>query len=108
MNRKTILLSALLASMSLSGNLALAADPPPAGQEQIYGSQLMTEQERADYRARMRSTTSNDERERIRMEHHQQMKARAAKEGKTLPDEPPASRGGMMPPAGGMGPGSTR
>jgi hypothetical protein len=71
-------------------------------QEQVYGSQLMTQQERTAYRARMRAAKTQEERERIRAEHHEQMKARAKERGVTLPDEPPA-RGGGMGPGGGMG-----
>ncbi len=69
----------------------------------IYGSQLMTPQERNEFRERMRAAKSAEERERIRQEHHEQMKARAQERGLTLPDEPPARPGGMGP--GGMGPG---
>jgi hypothetical protein len=69
-------------------------------QEQIFGSQMMTEQERTEYRAKMRAATTAEERERIRKEHHEQMKARATERGMTLPDEPPARGGGL-----GMGPG---
>jgi hypothetical protein len=65
-------------------------------QEQIYGSQLMTEQERAEYRARMRAAATREEQENIRMEHHQQMRERAARQGITLPEEPPVKGGGMM------------
>ena len=72
---------------------------------QIYGSQLMTQQERNEYRTRMRAAKTAEEREQVRKEHHEQMKARAKEKGVTLPDEPPA-RGGMGPgPGGGMGPG---
>lgn len=74
-------------------------------QERIYGSQLMTPEERAAYRARMRSAKTLEERERIRAEHHEQMKARAKGKGITLPDEPPMRGGGMGPGGGGMGPG---
>ncbi len=73
----------------------------------IYGSQLMTQQERSAYRARMRSAKTAEEREQIRKEHHERMKIRAKEKGATLPDEPPA-RGmgrGTGPSGGGMGPG---
>jgi flagellar biosynthesis/type III secretory pathway protein FliH len=72
---------------------------------QIYGSQLMTQQERSEYRARMRAAKTQEEREQIRKEHHEQMKARAKEKGVTLPDEPPARGRGMGPGGGGMGPG---
>lgn len=74
-------------------------------QEQIYGSQLMTQQERTAYRARMRAAKTQEEREKIRAEHHEQMKMRAKEKGVTLPDMPPAMGGGMGPGGGGMGPG---
>lgn len=78
----------------------------------IYGYQMMTQQERNEYRQRMRAAKTQEERERIRAEHHEQMKARAQARGITLPDEPPAGRGpasagggmgGGMGPGGGMG-----
>jgi hypothetical protein len=80
------------------------------GQDQpIYGSQLMTQQERAEYQARMRAATTEQEREQIRLEHHAQMQERAKQQGVTLPDEPPAmGMGGqhMSPGQGGPGGGA--
>ena len=74
--------------------------------QDIYGSQLMTAQERDAHRNKMRAAKTEQERERIRAEHHEQMKVRAKERGVTLPDEPPAGRGpGMGPGGGGMGPG---
>ena len=40
-------------------------------QSNVYGWQLMTRQERAEYRARMRSLRRAQERERFRREHHE-------------------------------------
>ncbi len=74
-------------------------------QVQIYGSQLMTQQERAEYSARLRAAKTVKEREQIRTQHHELMKARAKAKGITLPDVPPA-RGMGMGPGGGMGPGN--
>jgi len=75
--------------------------------QQIYGSQLMTQQERDAHRNKMRSAKTYEEQQRIRNEHHEQMKVRAKERGVTLPDAPPAGHGpGMGPgPGGGMGPG---
>jgi hypothetical protein len=75
--------------------------------QDIYGSQMMTAQERNEYRNKMRAAKTAQERERIRAEHHEQMKMRAKERGVTLPDAPPAGHGpGMGPgPGGGMGPG---
>jgi hypothetical protein len=72
----------------------------------IYGSQLMTQQERAQYRERMRSLRTAQERERFRLEHHERMQERARARGIMLPVEPPARGGRGMGPGGqGMGPG---
>ncbi|MBZ0160665.1 MAG: hypothetical protein K8G79_11105 [bacterium] len=102
----------LTAALALSAGLALAADPEPAKeqaqtqkQEQVYGSQLMTPQERAEYRAKMRAAKTAEEREGIRKEHHKLMQERAKARGVTLPDEPPARGGGMGPGGHRMGPG---
>lgn len=86
---------------------AAATSPAPAAtstKPSIYGSQLMTPQERRDYRLRMRNAKTADERNSIRLEHHEAMKARAAERGLSLPDAPPA-RGAGMGPGGGMGQG---
>jgi hypothetical protein len=92
----------------LSGpGFALAADQESARQsaplqqtERIYGSQLMTGQERAEHRSRMLSAASAEEREQIRREHHEKMRLRAEERGMALPDEPPARGRGMGPQAG--------
>jgi len=74
-------------------------------QDEIYGSQLMTQQERDEHRARMRAARSIEEQEKIRMEHHELMKERAKVQGLALPESPPP-RGGkqMRPGSKGMGP----
>lgn len=122
MQKSKFVLSALTIAMCmmLNTNVSVAADQAQAQQktqdkaqkpEVIYGSQLMTRQERTEYRAKMRSLKTKEEREALRMEHHQQMQERAKARGKTLPDMPPAQGrgmgpcGGAMPCGGGMGPG---
>ena len=111
MKQKTLFLSALVSALSLSAGYALAADPQAAKenaqiqkQEQVYGSQLMTQEEQMAYRAKMRAAKTTEEREQLRKEHHEQMQERAKARGVTLPAEPPASGGGMGP-GGGMGSG---
>lgn len=78
--------------------------------ERIYGSEMMTPQERLEYQNRMRVLKTEQEREAFRLEHHKLMQERAKAQGKTLPDMPPAGMGpGMMGPGVGpgmMGPGS--
>lgn len=113
MMKRPLVVSVLASAVSLSAGLALADDQDRTQekvqtqkQEQIYGSQLMTQQERAEYRAKMRAAKTAEELEKIRSEHHEHMKERAKERGVTLPDEPPARGGGMGPGAGGMSPGS--
>lgn len=94
--------AAVVLAVALSFPLLSAAQ----NQAPIYGSQLMTQQERAEYRAKMRSLSTTQEREQFRLEHHQRMQERARERGLTLPDEPPARGGRGMGPGGqGMGPG---
>ena len=101
MLRKTMGLSALLAALLVASGGALAAD---AAQEPIFGSQLMSEQERTVHRARMWAAQSDEARNAIRAEHHEQMRARAQERGVTLPETPPA-RGAGMGQGRGMGQG---
>ncbi len=56
MFKKPLLISAMASSLLLAFNPGFAADPPvqKQAQEQVYGSQLMTEQERAAYQSKMR------------------------------------------------------
>lgn len=74
-------------------------------EEPIYGSQMMTEQERNEHRAQLRSAATEQERDQIRRTHHDQMRARAKERGVTLPEEPPP-RGQGLGPGPGAGPGS--
>lgn len=113
MLKKTLMMSALTGALALATGFALADDQERSQKkdkaqkkEQLYGSQLMTKEERTEYRSRMRAAKTAEEREQIRNEHHEQMKARAKERGVSIPDEPPARGPGMMGPGGGgMGPG---
>jgi hypothetical protein len=97
--------SALATLFLLSTGVAFADEKPSQDKsrekkneqkdEQVYGSQLMTPQERMDHRAKMRVAKTSAEREKIRKEHHDKMKARAKERGVTIPDEPPVRGGGM-------------
>lgn len=73
-------------------------------QDRIYGSQLMTQQEQNGYRDRVRLAKTEQEREKIRAEHHERMVARAKERGVTLPDQP-TTRAGQGRAVGGGGPG---
>ena len=61
---------------------------------------MMTEQERIEYRARMRTAKTAEEREQIRLEHHERMKERAKERGLSMPETPPR-RGGVGRGMGG-------
>ena len=92
MNRKKSVLHCMIGVLSLSAVIA-AADPSPvqkiaATQEQVYGSQLMTLEERAEYHGAMRAAKTVEERELLRKEQHQRMDARAKTRGVTLANEP--------------------
>jgi hypothetical protein len=110
-------LSALSLSLLLAGGglTTTAAYAQTQKQETIYGSQLMTQKERREYRLKMREAKTVEQREQIRAEHHKQMQERAKERGVKLPDAPPAqgmhqgmgAGGGMGPGAGGMGPGGS-
>lgn len=97
--KRTLMAAAVAATLGLSLGAAFAADDPAP----IYGSQLMTEQERLEYRNTLRNAKTSEEREQLRLQHHERMLLRAKEKGVVLPEEPPA--GGGMKPGGGMGPG---
>ena len=62
--------------------------------DQVYGWQLMTPAERSEYRMKMRSLKTTQERETLRRQHHEEMQKRAQQRGVTLPDMPRQGRGG--------------
>ena len=100
---KKITLAIALGTALLSG--AALAQTIGDSNEPIYGSQIMTDQERIEHRNLMREAPTQQDRERIRAEHHELMLERARAQGITLPDEPPV-RGGMgQGMGGGMGQG---
>ena len=109
-NTLKIALSAIALGL-MASTASFAADAP------IYGSQLMTNQERIEHRNKLRAAKTAEEREQVRLQHHEQMQLRAKEQGVALPDAPPVQGGGMgrgmgpgsgMGPGGGMGPGRNR
>ncbi len=109
MRTPKLIMTAIGMAITLMAGTGYSAEPAPVQtqkQEVIYGSQLMTNQERVEFRAKMRNANTAQEREQLRLEHHKAMQERAKAQGKTLPDMPPAMGGGMGPGGGGMGPGS--
>lgn len=91
MNTKYLLLAGVL-SMLAPGYAAFAADQKQT-QDQVYGWQMMSEQERNEYHTKMQNMKTAEERERYRMEHHKMMQERAKAQGKTLPDMPHSGQG---------------
>lgn len=81
-------------SMALLSGAAQAESAAGQGvgreDDQVYGVQLMTQQERLVYRNRMREAKTEAEREQIRAQHHEQMRERARKRGVVLPEAPAA------------------
>lgn len=118
MNRKvsyTLVFAVLLPAMGFTAQAAdnaqtkdqarpQARDQTQTRDQDIYGYQLMSPKERDEFRVKMRAAKTNEEREQIRREHHDQMVARANERGVKIPDEPPA-RGPGRGPGAGPGPG---
>ena len=102
----------LLVGMSLLPFISLAAEKaatpatpavpavPAADKEPIFGSQLMTQEERLQFRNQMQNATSVEEREKIRIQHRELMLERAKAQGVILSDTPMMMRNGA-----GKGPG---
>ena len=107
MLKRNFTMSLLAGALTLSLGLAFAVEPESAPvQEQVYGSQLMTQKERAEHRAKMRAAKTPEQMAQVRAEQHERMQERAKQLGVTLPDTPLAVGGGMGPgPGGGMGAG---
>ena len=101
MTRNTLKIALSTIALALMASGSLAADEP------IYGSPPMTRQERMEHRTKMNAAKSVQERDQVRLEHHEQMKLRAKERGVSLPDAPPGQGMGMGPGRGmgGMGPG---
>jgi len=83
---------ALAAAFSLSfAALAPVATTAIAQQntQQMYGSQLMTQQERLEHRQRLQNAKTEQDRAQIRAEHRKRMQDRAKQKGVALPDDAP-------------------
>jgi hypothetical protein len=110
MLKRTLKVAMTALSLTLGMGPLFSADlVANAAQEQVYGSQLMTRQERIEYRARLSAASTDEEKARISAEHHERMMERAKQRGVRLPNTPPAIGGGMGPGGGaGMGAGRNR
>jgi hypothetical protein len=117
MKLRIVIVSALAAVLYLFTEFLWAADPTPTqlntqiqDQDQIYGYELLTPTERVEFRSRMRSARTLEERNQIRNENHKAMSERAASRGMVLPDGPRSrgtgrGQGRGMGSGGGMGQG---
>lgn len=100
---RSLIIRAVAGVLSVGLTFAAHAQPAADGNDdgRIYGWQLMTEQERAEQRSRMRNADSPEARERLRREHHERMRQRAKERGVSLPEEPPDRRGKGQRKSGG-------
>jgi hypothetical protein len=93
-----LLAGALAAATAMS--IAPQAQAAQTG-ERIYGYTMMTDQERNEYREKMRSAKSEQERQALRDEHRKTMEPRMSERGL----DPSQMHGGGMGPRG-PGPGA--
>ena len=76
---------------------AIKPEPP----EIIYGSQLMTPQEQAEYRAKILRLTTREERDLFRAQHQRKMQERARAQSMKQSDGLPAKNEAAPTPDGG-------
>ena len=103
--KSPIFTSTALGILVAFSSISHADEPDPnqlpdlgsAQQNQVHGNQLMTDQERVKFRARMQAASSAEERQALREEQHRLMQKRAEEQGVTLAPMP--QKGGQR----GMG-----
>lgn len=116
--KKSLVITAIATFLVLSNGSVIAEEKAMSKdklqtttQETVRGSQLMTQEEREEFRNKMRSATSAEERQKIQKEHHERMRARAKERHLKMSEEPPfdGMRGNMRDGTGaGMGQGGGR
>ena len=97
MNKITFTLLAITAIFLFPVNTVTASDQEineNDTKQQVYGSELMSIEELATHRAKIRSLNSELELQAYRNEHHKLMQARATEKGVTLPEMPMMQGGG--------------
>ena len=96
---------AIIVSVTAWVSMGVHAQDQSQTQTQVYGSQLMTDAERTAYQTKMRALKTTAEKDAFRLDHHDQMKARAAEKGVTLPDAPMMNKTGkgQATPSTGQG-----
>lgn len=99
LKRNLLIILAFASAITVAPLLAEEKSPAP-GQNQIQqqspvrGRDLMTPDELAQHREKMRSFKTEKERRAYREEHHKKMQERAKQKGLTLPDKPRQGYGG--------------
>ncbi|MEW5973752.1 MAG: hypothetical protein AB1713_08340 [Pseudomonadota bacterium] len=89
MHRKTLIAAALSAVLALGAVPAMAQDEPV----QIYGADLMTDQEKQDYLRELKACRNAEELSAFRLEHYRKIAERARARGATLADWAGYTRG---------------
>jgi len=86
----------LMKARAREKGVALPDKRPPVGGSiaNVFGPQLMTEEERAAYRAKIRRAKTEESFEKIRGERHEEMVVRAKEMGMATPETAPAKAGG--------------
>ena len=94
-----------LAGFSIAAETAQTRDQYQLQERDMYGWELMTPNERAEYRKKMQNMHTQGERDQYRIEHHEQMQERARERGVDLHDMPQGGHGSGMGSGmgGGMG-----
>ena len=75
----------LNATPTLGDAAGTGAGGVPYGPNNVFGWQLMTQQERTNYQNQMRNAATQQEREKIESQHRQEMQQRARDRNITLP-----------------------
>lgn len=85
----------LMKARAREKGVVLPEKRPPVGGDMgsIFGPQLMTEEERAAYRAKIRGAKTTEAFEKIRTEQHEKIEVRAKEKGIILPETQPAMAG---------------
>jgi hypothetical protein len=100
-------MTALAVVLQVCSGLVAAADKAPAREspqtdkrERLHASQLMTRQERDEYRAKKHNAKTAEEKDRVRKEHNDRMKARAKERAAAAKPAAAAAPATPVAPAG--------
>jgi hypothetical protein len=95
MKRKSLEWMVAASLLAVSVGFAVGQGPPRSGsgmerppRPSMLGRDLMTPLERAQFRARIQTAKTPEERDRIRQEHRERLERRAREQGVVLPVEP--------------------